>query len=155
MPHDLRMSAPADTPQHALHSHLVVVFPDRPARPCEYFRRLLEGQLGRLGLLTGEDGPYQRRSEEVLLVAGELVGNACRHSAGPTRLASHWQPATRRLTLSVSDSSPQMPRLTPPEDRGADGGYGVLLLEILCEGWTVTPHGPGGKTVSATVDFPP
>ncbi|MFF4369396.1 ATP-binding protein [Streptomyces sp. NPDC001594] len=154
-------SEPATAPHPRAHapgvraSAVLVVVPDRLDQPARRFRRLLEAQLRELGLLTGEDGPCQRRAEEALLVAGELVGNAGRHSSGPTRLVSRWQPGPRRLTLCVSDPSAGAPRITAADARGAHGGYGLLMVEILCEHWTTVPDRESGKTVRATLDFPP
>ncbi|RSS64088.1 ATP-binding protein [Streptomyces sp. WAC06614] len=141
-------------PHHCLHARTLVVL-EHLDRPTQHTRRLLTRQFRRLGLLSGGDGPDRRRAEEALLIASELVGNACRHSPGPTRLTSHWHPGTRRLTLAVSDPSSRPPRRKPPEERGADGGYGILLIEILSQYWTAVPHPDGGKTVVVSLDFPP
>ncbi|MEV6681584.1 ATP-binding protein [Streptomyces erythrochromogenes] len=136
------------------HTHMLVSLKD-VARPGLRSRRLLASHLDSLGLAAGTGTPTGRRTEEALLIASELVGNACRHANGPTRLVSQWNPRTRHLTLSVSDSSSQVPRMRAAQERGADGGYGILLIELLSERWAAVPDVEGGKTVSVTVDFPP
>ncbi|MFF0219135.1 ATP-binding protein [Streptomyces vinaceus] len=144
---------PRNRPHRRLHARTLTVL-DQVVRPAAYSRRALTRQLKHLGLLA-DDGPDRHRAEEALLIVGELVGNACRHSSGPTLMTSQWHPRTRRLTLAVSDPSPGVPRRKAPDERGEGGGYGVLLIDILAGHWNTVRHGDGGKAVVVTLDFPP
>ncbi|MET8755185.1 ATP-binding protein [Streptomyces sp. NPDC004667] len=124
-------------------------------RPAQQARRLLAGQLAHLGLLPATDCPERRRADDALLVASELVTNACRHTSGPTRLTSCWHPEQQSFTISVFDPSPAMPRPAPEDERGAHGGYGIHLVDHLSDRWCVVASpDAGGKSVSATVTFP-
>ncbi|MFD7084597.1 ATP-binding protein [Streptomyces sp. NPDC059918] len=141
-------------PRPDIHERMLVVLESR-RRPAQQARRLLTGQLQYLGLLTDTDCPARQRADDALLVASELVTNACRHTVGPTRLATHWHPEAHALTISVSDPSPEIPHRTPAAHRGAHGGYGIPLVEVLSDRWTAVRHrDDSGKTVSATVTFP-
>ncbi|MFJ7209233.1 ATP-binding protein [Streptomyces sp. NPDC098789] len=147
------LDRPSPAPHRFVHDRMLVVLEhaDRPARQA---RHLLAGQLEQLGLLPAEDCPARRRADDALLVASELVTNACRHTSGPTRLTSRWNPENHSFTVSVFDPSGQLPRRAPEEERGAHGGYGMALVEVLCDRWSVTSREARGKAVSATVSFP-
>lgn len=146
-------STTARSPSRVLHARVLAVLEDRD-QPALCSRRLLARQFRRLGLYCGTDA-VRRCAEDALLVASELVGNACRHTPGPTTFTAHWHPGTRRLTVSVTDPSPRVPVPTAADERGAHGGYGLCLIENLCENWTSVVRERRGKTVSATVVFPP
>ncbi|MFB7056438.1 ATP-binding protein [Streptomyces vinaceus] len=133
---------------------MVVVLESRD-RPARQARRQLTGQLERLGLFPAADCAARRRADDAILVASELVTNACRHTSGPIRLTSHWHPKTHRFTVSVTDPSTEMPRPAAPTARGAAGGYGLPLIENLADRWAATRcRDDSGKIVSATVMFP-
>ncbi|MFE3765447.1 ATP-binding protein [Streptomyces sp. NPDC059104] len=142
------------TARRLRHARMLVVL-ESCDRPAQQARRLLAGQLARLGLLPSTDCPERRRADDALLVASELVTNACRHTSGPTRLTSCWYPEDQSFTISVFDPSPDLPRPAPEAERGEHGGYGIHLVERLSDRWcVVSAPGAGGKTVSATVTFP-
>lgn len=88
------------------------------------------------------------------LLTSELATNSVRHTRGPACVRLQWQlPALR---VSVWDPSPSLPpscggpRAAPPSD--ADGGRGLLLLDVLADRWGGCAlgggsYGPGGKTI--------
>src|SRR5947209_4306861 len=83
-------------------------------------RRFVDDCLTRWGLSS--------QSDEIQLVADELVTNAIRHSRGPVTLAL----ARRldRVVVQVQDPSPDAPE---PEaaDLLADNGRGLLLVDEI------------------------
>ncbi len=86
-----------------------------------------------------------QRAFPVLLVAGELVANAWRHTAsgnryGRVKLQLRHLP-DRVVYLAVTDDGPRpgrpagLPRLTPPTDDLRVGGRGLHLVERLSLRW--------------------
>ncbi len=114
----------------------------------------------------GLDGPAQARAvvsawterlgledvrDDVTLVVSEMVTNAVRHAGPPVALELHAE--NGRVLIAVHDGSPDPPELRPaPSD--AEGGRGLLLVDLICEEHGVRPD-PPGKTVWAAVPRPP
>ena len=92
--------------------------------------------------------------EEVVEVASllttELVANVVRHAGTPMRIAVGV--GDGRARIEVSDSSFALP-MARHDDRGADTGRGVVIIERLADAWGVAPF-PGGKTVWVEVGAP-
>ncbi len=76
--------------------------------------------------------------EDALLVVTELVTNAVRHGGGKPVLRL-WTGAAR-LRIEVSDASPRLPRR---RRSGADGGWGLPLVERLAAEWGARRAGRG------------
>jgi anti-sigma regulatory factor (Ser/Thr protein kinase) len=84
---------------------------------------------------------YRGRHDDAVLIISELVTNALLHGVGVPvlRLAgTSW-----RLRVEVSDDSPELPAI---REAGADGGWGLRLLDELSLGWGVVPR-DNGKVV--------
>ena len=90
---------------------------------------------------TLADWPVDCCLDDVELVVSELVGNALRHGRGRPVLRLHGMPD--RLRVEVFDESPDVPT---PRACGADGGWGLYLVERIATAWGVLPH-PKGKVV--------
>ncbi|MFC7220612.1 SpoIIE family protein phosphatase [Streptomyces polyrhachis] len=91
------------------------------------------------------------RSDEVELVADELVTNALLHTDGPavvtarTLRAAGAGPAgvrRHRVRIEVADASSAMPRRREPGESGVSG-RGLLLVDRLADVWGVEPRGDG------------
>ncbi|MFD9471876.1 ATP-binding protein [Streptomyces goshikiensis] len=89
-------------------------------------------------------------AETAELVAGELVGNAYRHTRGPCALRLRAAPGGR-LRVGVWDTGPDVPAafgaeaaMAPVE---AEGGRGLLLVRLCAEqyGSYRLDSGQGGK----------
>ncbi|MFJ3718237.1 ATP-binding protein [Streptomyces sp. NPDC090057] len=93
--------------------------------------------------------PGRRAVQDAQLVASELVTNAVKHAPGPCALRLELTPDAAALSITVVDTSPDLPR-QPPPDPGRVGGHGLLLVNMLSGGLEVTPL-PRGKRVTATV----
>jgi anti-sigma regulatory factor (Ser/Thr protein kinase) len=91
--------------------------------------------------LTGEDG------EPTQLVVTELLDNVITHGRGPTRLAVRL--VAGGVRVEVSDGSPELPRLGPPDPTSAHG-HGLVIVDGLARQWGWTDE-PPGKTVWAVV----
>ncbi|WP_445281455.1 ATP-binding protein [Streptomyces sp. DSM 118148] len=97
--------------------------------------------------------PGRRALQDAQLVASELVTNAVKHAPGPCALLLELAPDASALSITVVDTSPELPR-QPPPDPGRVGGHGLLLVNMLSGGLKVTPL-PRGKRVTATVALHP
>ncbi|MFJ9736263.1 ATP-binding protein [Streptomyces sp. NPDC101171] len=93
--------------------------------------------------------PGRRAVQDAQLVASELVTNAVKHAPGPCALRLELTPDAAALSITVVDTSPDLPR-QPPPDPGRVGGHGLLLVNMLSGGLEVTPL-PRGKRVTAIV----
>jgi anti-sigma regulatory factor (Ser/Thr protein kinase) len=89
----------------------------------------------------GPDG----RSQDVILLIGELVTNAAVHAGGPIWLQIGPHGPSGDLYCEVSDTSPQPPCLRETA-RHDESGRGLMLLAAMAAGygWFSTAH---GKTV--------
>ncbi|MFI1701781.1 SpoIIE family protein phosphatase [Streptomyces bobili] len=88
----------------------------------------------------------QERSDDVELVADELVTNALMHTEGAAIVTLRLLTGGgRRLRVEVEDSSSALPRRREAGDSGVSG-RGLLLVELLSDVWGVEARG-GGKCV--------
>ncbi|GGY12065.1 ATP-binding protein [Streptomyces anandii] len=103
-----------------------------------------------LGVGVSADSGGRDTSDTAALVATELVTNAWRHAGGAQEMRLIWD--GRTLTVEVDDSGSAWPAVLAPDRRGAQGGYGLPLVDSLAEAWG-TYCRPGGKTVWARCAF--
>jgi anti-sigma regulatory factor (Ser/Thr protein kinase) len=73
------------------------------------------------------------RRADVRLLATELVTNAFRHGRPPITLVIDEKPDF--LRVEVADGGDGRPRRRP--EPGADGGWGLLLVETTADRWGV------------------
>jgi anti-sigma regulatory factor (Ser/Thr protein kinase)/anti-anti-sigma regulatory factor len=85
--------------------------------------------------------------DDVTLVVSEMVTNAFRHATPPVALEIHSE--DHRVLVSVDDGSAEEPAPRDP-DEAAEGGRGLLLVDLLCDEHGVRPD-PPGKTVWAAL----
>jgi anti-sigma regulatory factor (Ser/Thr protein kinase) len=116
-------------------------FPRDPRGPA-VARATLKAVLGTHGL-----GEFVDRAE---LLTSELATNAVRHSLGPA--AVRLNRANPVLRVSVTDTCPLLPAPPVPGGPDAEGGRGVLILELLVDDWGgcllgESVSGVGGKSV--------
>jgi anti-sigma regulatory factor (Ser/Thr protein kinase) len=88
--------------------------------------------------------------DDLLLVVSELVTNAVRHGAPPVRLEVLADADV--VHVAVGDGAPALPRGRDADDQ-AEGGRGMVLVEMLTREHGVDPQ-PPGKTVWASVTRP-
>jgi anti-sigma regulatory factor (Ser/Thr protein kinase) len=82
--------------------------------------------------------------DTVVLAMTEMVTNSIRHASGPVEV--ELTSDSRVLAVRVSDSSELLPhQCTVPFE--AEGGRGLILLELLATRWGVRIDPHGGKTV--------
>ncbi|QRP48820.1 ATP-binding protein [Amycolatopsis sp. FDAARGOS 1241] len=80
-------------------------------------------------------------ADDAVLVVSELATNAVLHGTGTASVRlSH---AGSVVRIEVADESPAVPA---KRSSGADGGWGLRLVELLSLAWGVTPTA-GGKVV--------
>ncbi|MEU5236179.1 SpoIIE family protein phosphatase [Streptomyces lydicus] len=93
------------------------------------------------------------RSEEIELVADELITNALLHTDGEAVVNIRMPHSVeRRLRLEVEDQSSSLPRRREPGEAGVSG-RGLLLVDRLADVWGVEPRG-GGKCVWCEFNCP-
>jgi serine/threonine-protein kinase RsbW len=86
----------------------------------------------------------------VELLTSELVANALEHGPGGGVITVHVTVGDGMLEVSVTDQGAGRPVLGRPEPT-ADGGRGVMLVDMLAAGWGTRPLADGGKAVWFTV----
>ncbi|MFF0623958.1 SpoIIE family protein phosphatase [Streptomyces sp. NPDC004296] len=95
----------------------------------------------------------RERSDEIELVADELITNALLHTDGEAVVNIRMpHGAERRLRLEVEDGSSSLPRRREPGEAGVSG-RGLLLVDRLADVWGVEPRG-GGKCVWCEFNCP-
>ena len=89
--------------------------------------------------------------DDVILLVSEMVTNAIRHAAPPVRL--EMASGDCDVVVAVCDGSPLEPApRRPGED--AEGGRGMLLVDLLAVDHGVRADPPGGKAVWARLRRP-
>jgi PAS domain S-box-containing protein len=85
-------------------------------------------------------------SDEIELVADELITNALMHTEGPAIVTLRALTGSdRRVRVEVEDSSSALPRRREAGESGVSG-RGLLLVDLLADVWGVEARG-GGKVV--------
>ncbi|MFG2292904.1 SpoIIE family protein phosphatase [Streptomyces sp. NPDC048603] len=88
----------------------------------------------------------RERSDEIELVADELIVNALMHTDGPAIVTLRVLAGPeRRLRVEVEDRSSALPRRREAGESGVSG-RGLMLVDRLADVWGVEPRG-GGKCV--------
>ncbi|MEU7783822.1 ATP-binding protein [Amycolatopsis sp. NPDC049159] len=90
-------------------------------------------------------GVCERRLDDVLLAASELVTNAFEHGERPQRMELEYSGG--HLTLRVYDTGPLLPELRAPSPAEARS-RGLVLVQALSVDWGFE-RCPGGKYVWA------
>lgn len=89
-------------------------------------------------------------SDDVVLVVSEMVTNAVRHAAPPVGLEI--EAGEDSVVVAVCDGSPQSP-VAREADLDAEGGRGMLLVDLLSDDHGVRAQ-PPGKAVWAVLRRP-
>ncbi|MDT0452701.1 SpoIIE family protein phosphatase [Streptomyces hesseae] len=85
----------------------------------------------------------RERSDEIELVADELVTNALLHTDGAAVVTIRMLTGPeRRVRVEVEDKSSALPRRREPGEAGVSG-RGLLLVDRLADVWGVEPRGTG------------
>lgn len=113
-------------------------------------RTFIRNTLNAYGWSGSQDEQVLLVSDDVLLVAVELVTNACLHAGGPVELRIVRTPESIRI--EVDDRSEEEPRARTPHSGTRPGGHGLHIIRRLTLGWGVVTHQGAGKTV--WVDMP-
>jgi serine phosphatase RsbU (regulator of sigma subunit)/anti-sigma regulatory factor (Ser/Thr protein kinase) len=96
----------------------------------------------------------RERSDEIELVADELITNALMHTEGAATVTLRVLTGSgRRMRVEVEDSSSALPRRREAGESGVSG-RGLLLVDLLADDWGVEARG-GGKVVWCEFAVPP
>ncbi|MET7391744.1 ATP-binding protein [Streptomyces sp. NPDC005529] len=123
----------------------------RQPSAARYARDAIQRELRSLGVDEASDDAIRECADAVLLIVSELVTNACRHSPGPADLRTSFHDHV--MTVEVDDYGKDLPVIVEDTERGADGGFGMSLVDALSDDWGCERR-DGGKTVYAHVSFP-
>ncbi|MGW0392893.1 ATP-binding protein [Streptomyces sp. NPDC003042] len=85
-----------------------------------------------------------------LLVVGELVSNAIRHTDGPCTL--HLALHGDHIHIAVADTNPDPPQPRLPHTDGT-GGWGWILINHLTTDVRIEPTPDGGKTIHTHIPW--
>lgn len=88
--------------------------------------------------------------DDVALVVSEMVTNAIRHASPPVSLEI--ESSDDGVVVAVRDGSPQRPAARHADDE-AEGGRGMMLVDLLTTAHGVRPQ-PPGKAVWARLERP-
>jgi anti-sigma regulatory factor (Ser/Thr protein kinase) len=91
-----------------------------------------------------------QRREILLLLTSEVVTNAVKHAG--TRIVLRVSASGSAVCVEVQDACTAA--VAPVQPRGADGGFGLNLVERLADAWGVDGHA-NGKTVWFEIDTRP
>ncbi|GAA2631700.1 ATP-binding protein [Streptomyces vastus] len=72
-------------------------------------------------------------ADTAVLLTSELLTNSCRYAPGPASVRLKW--ADKRLRGSVWDTGPLLPRPATYPAPEADGGRGLVLVELCSSAW--------------------
>lgn len=111
-----------------------------PAGPAQA-RRAVTECTSRLGL--------EEAGDDLLLLVSELVTNAVRHGVPPVRLQVDVDDTQVRVAVDDGDPRPPRPRTA---DTDAEGGRGMVLVDLLSCEHGVLPQ-PPGKSVWASISL--
>lgn len=111
-------------------------------------RRFTVEAMRTLGLADEDDPVSRDEAEAAVLVASELVTNACRHTQGAVGIRIVWDGTALTIEVDDQDDSTGLPEIVPTTKRGGHGGFGLGLVDQLAEAWGAS-HKPFGKTVFA------
>ena len=104
----------------------------------------------RAAVCDSEHLQLQGLSDDVALVVSEMVTNAVRHAAPPVHVEV--ETTDDEVLVAVCDGSPVLP-VRREADEEAEGGRGMLLVDLLTADHGVRPQ-PPGKTVWARIKRP-
>ena len=148
------LTAQLDLPVHGRRSDAIAHVDDRSAAPRRRFDvdhgvhspRAARAAAAR----AADDLAIEPLADDLQLVVSELVTNAVRYADPP--VAVEIEAGEQTVTIAVGDGSPGRPRAQTP-DVDAEGGRGLLMIDLLAEESGIRPQ-PPGKTVWAAFARP-
>ncbi|KDN87544.1 ATP-binding protein [Kitasatospora cheerisanensis] len=105
------------------------------------------------GWLPARDADGRAAAEDVLLMASELVTNACQHASGPYALELTC--CGPLLRIAVRDRDDRLPVLRAAHTPARPGGHGLRVVDRLAAAWGSDPVPGGGKRVWLETLRPP
>ncbi|NUS54287.1 MAG: ATP-binding protein [Streptomycetaceae bacterium] len=118
-------------------------------------RTFLRTSMQAYGWLPAPDQPTELAADDILLVAVELVTNACLHGGGPVELRMIVTDGAVRI--EVDDRNDRTPEPRSPFEGPRAGGHGLHIVRRLAREWGVQVHSgfrSRGKTVWAELVAP-
>ncbi|WTW95225.1 ATP-binding protein [Streptomycetaceae bacterium NBC_01309] len=107
-------------------------------------RTFLRTAMQAYGWLPAPDQATELAADDILLVAVELVTNACLHGGGPVELRLVRLEGVVRV--EVDDRSDRVPEPRSPFEGPRAGGHGLHIVRRLAREWGVSVHSaPGGR----------
>ncbi|MFJ6698984.1 ATP-binding protein [Streptomyces sp. NPDC091272] len=125
----------------------------QPSRYCTVELQALPSRIGQVRRIVSAQLRYWHQDpliDQAALGVTELLTNVHRHAEPDKVCTVEIELLLDRLTVSVQDHDPTLPRVC---DAGLldTGGRGLALIAAVSEAWGVHPHGDAGKTVWFTL----
>jgi len=76
------------------------------------------------------------------LVTSELMTNAVRHAGGSPQTTLSVRIARERVVVEVASMGPPFDRCSMRPEPGVNGGFGLRVVDALCDRWWVETEGP-------------
>lgn len=115
-------------------------------------RTFLRTAMRAYGWHPAPDQPTELAADDILLVAVELVTNACLHGGGPVEL--RLVRADGLVRVEVDDRNERVPEPRSPFEGPRAGGHGLHIVRRLARDWGVLVRPGRGKTVWAELAEP-
>lgn len=115
-------------------------------------RTFLRTAMQAYGWRPASDQAVELAADDIVLVAVELVTNACLHGGGPVELRVFRSEGVVRV--EVEDRTEERPVPRNPFDGLRTGGHGLLIVRRLSREWGTLVQPGRGKTVWAELAEP-
>ncbi|UGQ09494.1 ATP-binding protein [Yinghuangia sp. ASG 101] len=115
-------------------------------------RTFLRTAMQAYGWRPASDQAVELAADDIVLVAVELVTNACLHGGGPVELRV--VRADGVVRVEVEDRTEVQPVPRDPFEGTRTGGHGLLIVRRLSRRWGAVVHPGRGKTVWAELAEP-
>ncbi|MFD7133781.1 SpoIIE family protein phosphatase [Streptomyces sp. NPDC059894] len=102
------------------------------------------------------DWPSEEQVDSAVLLVSETLTNVLVHTDTDALLVVEvsGDPGERRMRFEVTDSSDDLPHKRRPGEL-ASSGRGLVLIELLADGWGVAPRGEGKSIWFELYESPP
>ena len=148
---DPQVAQQLDAPMHERREDALAHVDDRspaPRRRFELGHEIESPREARAAIVeAAQDLHLEPLTDDLQLVVSELVTNAVRYAEPPVHVEI--EAGDDAVTIAVVDGSPGRPA-AKDADRDAEGGRGLLLIDLLAAETGVRPQ-PPGKTMWASL----
>ncbi|MEH6374777.1 ATP-binding protein [Streptomyces sp. KLMMK] len=128
----------------------------RPNKHCTVELQALPPRIGQVRRIVSAQLRYWNLDpliDPAALCVTELLTNVHQHAEPDKRCTVEIDLVLDRLTVSVRDHDPRLPRVADP-DAGSTHGRGLALIAAVSDSWGVQERHDGGKVVWFSLPVP-